>query len=260
MYRPTFKTKRNGVPVLSKNEIEVIGENFVRDFCPDALKNPQPIDIEGFLEVYLGLKVDYQYLSNDGRYLGMMVFNTTDKVIIYDPERNRADYLHAEARTVLIDNSLLADNQEHRYRYTLGHESGHDIFHSGFYSYDPNQLSFFDTQKEPPMVQCRAVQPKFSNNQYWTDAEWMEWQSNCFSSVVLMPAPAVHKLWKGKAIKKGNIISAFKMIAKTAAIFNVSPEAAQYRLEALGHLPKGLITGDVSFLSYGGLTVSDLAN
>ena len=145
MYRPTFKTKKNGVPVLSKNDIEFIGENFIRDFCPKALTDPQPIDVEGFIEVYLGLKVDYQYLSSDGRYLGMMVFNDTDKVIIFDPEKRQADYLHADARTVLIDNTLLAENQEHRFRYTMGHEGGHDIFHSGFYAYNPNQISLFDS-------------------------------------------------------------------------------------------------------------------
>ena len=122
MYTPSFRVKKNGVPILSKENIEIIGENFIRDFCPDALKIPQAINIDDFVELYLGMTIDYQYLSNDGRYLGMTVFNDTDKVIIYDPERNEADYLHADARTVLIDNSLLADTQGHRYRYTMGHE------------------------------------------------------------------------------------------------------------------------------------------
>ncbi len=100
MYKPQFRTKQNGVPVLSKKEIEVIGENFLRDFCPDALINPQPVDIERFLELYLGLKIDYQFLSNDGRYLGMMVFNDTDKVIIYNPEKNEADYVRYKANRI----------------------------------------------------------------------------------------------------------------------------------------------------------------
>ena len=92
MYTPSFKVKNNGVPVLSKSEIEVIGENYIRDFCPDALSHPQAINIDDFVELYLGMKIDYQYLSNDGRYLGMTVFNDTDKVIIFDPEKRQADY------------------------------------------------------------------------------------------------------------------------------------------------------------------------
>lgn len=251
MYRPTFKTKLNGVPVLSKKDIEIIGENFIQDFCPDALKNPQPIDVEGFIEMYLGLKVDYQYLSNDGRYLGMMVFNTTDKVVVYDPEMNRAEYLHADARTVLIDNSLLAENQEHRYRYTLAHEGGHDIFHSGFYSYDPNQISFFDAEDSPAMVQCRASTLKTGYQRGKSDEEWMEWQSNFFSSVLLMPAKAVRILLKEDMKKEQSFLTSLRMVAKTAHTFNVSPEAAKYRLEELKCINAQSIPNDVSLLNYG---------
>lgn len=254
MYKPQFRTKQNGVPVLSKKEIEIIGENFLRDFCPDALINPQPVDVERFLELYLGLKIDYQFLSNDGRYLGMMVFNDTDKVIIYNPEKNEADYIHADARTVLIDNRLLEENQEHRYRYTVGHECGHDIFHSGFYSYNPNQMSLFDNSRadDPAMVQCRVVgQSNTGAQKYWTDAEWMEWQSNYFSSVLLMPKEAVKKV-AGKPIIEGDglNLAAFSMVSRVAHQFNVSPEAAKYRLEELGCLRKGMLR-DVSFLGYG---------
>lgn len=253
MYRPQFKTKQNGVPVLSKQDIEAIGENFLQDFCPDALTNPQPVDVERFLEMYLGLRLDFQFLSNDGRYLGMMVFNDTDKVIIYDPDKNEADYIHADARTVLIDNSLLEDNQEHRYRYTIGHECGHDIFHSGFYSYNPNQMSLFDNDRtgDPAMVQCRMVgQSNYGARKSWTDAEWMEWQSNYFSSVLLMPKEAVKKV-AGKPILEGKFsMAAYSMVSKVARTFNVSPEAAKYRLEAVGCLRQGLLH-DVSFLSTG---------
>lgn len=253
MYRPQFKTKPNGVPVLSKKEIEVIGENFLRDFCPDALTNPQPVDVERFLELYLGLKIDYQFLSNDGRYLGMMVFNDTDKVVIYDPEKNEADYIHADARTVLIDNRLLEENQEHRYRYTIGHECGHDVLHSGFYSYNPNQVSFFDTAPadSPAMVQCRVMaQNNYGARKYWTDAEWMEWQSNFFSSVILMPAAAVRKVAGQPIVQEKFSIAALSMVSRVAKTFNVSPEAAKYRLEDLGCLRKGMLH-DVGFLSMG---------
>lgn len=249
MYRPQFKIKQNGVPVLSKTDIETIGENFLRDFCPDALTNPQPVDVERFLELYLGLRLDFQFLSNDGRYLGMMVFNDTDKVIIYDPEKNEADYIHADARTVLIDNSLLEENQEHRYRYTIGHECGHDIFHSGFYSYNPNQMSLFDNSTgNPAMVQCRVVgQSSFGTHKSWTDAEWMEWQSNFFSSVLLMPKEMVRKV-AGNPVS--SIIPAISMVARVAKEFNVSPEAARNRLEEVKCLKAGLLR-DVGFIGTG---------
>ena len=64
------------------------------------------MDIEGFIEFYLGMTPDYQYLSHNGVYLGMTVFNDTNKVPVYDPATNRAEYISAKARTVIIDNRL----------------------------------------------------------------------------------------------------------------------------------------------------------
>lgn len=40
MYRPEIKRKRSGAPVLSRKEIDVIGQNIVGDFMPEALKSP----------------------------------------------------------------------------------------------------------------------------------------------------------------------------------------------------------------------------
>ena len=76
MYTPSLRVKNNGVPILSKAEIDAIGERFVQDFQPEVLTNPSPVDIEGFIEFYLGMTPDYQYLSHNGVYLGMTVCET----------------------------------------------------------------------------------------------------------------------------------------------------------------------------------------
>ena len=36
MYRAEIKRKRSGAPVLSKKEIDMIGENIVGDFMPEG--------------------------------------------------------------------------------------------------------------------------------------------------------------------------------------------------------------------------------
>ena len=251
MYTPSFRVKKNGVPILSKENIEIIGENFIRDFCPVALQTPQAIDIDEFVEFYLGMKIDYQYLSNDGRYLGMTVFNDTDKVIIYDPENNQADYLHADARTVLIDNSLLAENQEHRYRYTIGHEGAHDIFHSGYYAYDPNQISMFDKFEAAPMVQCREKAFVSTPRDWskWTDIDRMEWQANFLSSVLLMPKKAVQLLASQYPEDPKTLKGAYGLVHRVADVFNVSTEAATYRLKELKIIPDNHATVNYHTLS-----------
>lgn len=233
---------------MPQDEIEVIGENFIRDFCPKMLEHPEPLDIDSFLEVYLGLKLDFQYLSHNGVYLGMMVFNDTDKVVIYDPDNNRAEYLHADARTVIIDNSLLEENQEHRYRYTLGHEAGHDIFHSGYYGYNPNQISFFDRSEQLPMVQCRAANFSYNARGEWTPEGTMERQANAFSAVLLMPETALKKVVERTLFKiKQPLMRPYGLIGAVSKTFNVSPEAAKIRLEKKKYIEPGI--GDVGLLN-----------
>ena len=85
MYVAEIVRKRSGAPVLSRKEIDIIGENLVSDFTLDRVLTPQEIDIDLFVQDYLGADQDFQYLSHCGVYLGMTVFNDTDKVPVYDP-------------------------------------------------------------------------------------------------------------------------------------------------------------------------------
>ena len=54
MYVAEIVRKRSGAPVLSRKEIDIIGENLVSDFNPDAMQTPQEIDIDLFVQDYLG--------------------------------------------------------------------------------------------------------------------------------------------------------------------------------------------------------------
>lgn len=229
-----FRTDHNGVPVLDRTEIDIIAERFVSDFNPAALETPMEIDIDSFALNYLGLKQDFQYLSHNGTYLGMMVFNDTDRVPIFVPETNTAEYISAKARTVIIETRLLGEGQEHRYRFTMGHEAGHDIFHKSYFTYIPGQLSFLEGGCEP-MIQCRETftAGRKKNVLMWDDKDWMEWQANNFSAALLMPKSMVYRLIRplhGSDRRRTDAIYADE-VAKT---FNVSYQSAVYRLICLG--------------------------
>ena len=242
MYRPDIKRKKSGTPVLSRKQIDIIGENLIREFNPEALKQPQEIDIDLFAQDYLGMEQDFQYLSHCGVYLGMTVFNDTEKVPVYDPQNNCADYISAKAHTVIIDKTLLAENQEHRYRFTMGHEASHEFLHKEYFTYDPNQMTIFDfIEAEPaPMVQCRIDSKKMDSSEKstcWNDRDWMEWQANALSSAMLMPKSMVELVVnqvKRKQCPKH--LLAYFSIMKVSEVFNVSFEAAMYRLKQLGHV------------------------
>ena len=235
MYRPDIKRKKSGTPVLSRREIDIIGEELVRDFNPEALKTPQEIDIDLFVQDYLRMEQDFQYLSHCGVYLGMTIFNDTDKVPVYDPIQQKADYISAKAHTVIIDKTLLTENQEHRYRFTMGHEASHEFLHKEYFSCDTSQMTLFDIFPES-MIQCRVDTKKYNSKQSvtWTDRDWMEWQANALSSAILMPKSAVYEVVRKADTREipDNLIAYYKAV-RVADVFNVSNEAAMYRLKEL---------------------------
>lgn len=241
MYTPTFRKKRNGVPILSKNEMDIMGERLVMDFCPQAMTMPMEIDIDRFVLRYLGLKQDFQYLSHNGIYLGMTVFNDTNKVPVYNPETKKAQYISAKAGTVIIDNSLLEESKEHRYRFTMGHEGAHGFIHPSYFGYNPNQLSLFNSDYQP-LVQCRVDNKNAERKPLmnWLDADWMEWQANFLSSAVLMPKSMVLKLIASLPKEEYSFLPAYYAY-EVSRTFNVSIEAAEYRLRHLGIIPKDAV-------------------
>lgn len=249
MYQPVYRTKANRVPILSKRDISKIGEEFVKDFQPEAITRPQPVDVEAFLELYLGMNIDYQYLSHNGVYLGMTVFNDTDKVIIFSDETQRAEYLRAKAGTVIIDRRLLAEQQKHRLRFTFGHECGHGIFHAQYFQANARRIQ--GRYHYVPIVQCRTdTMSRRASVTRWTDKDWMEWQANCFASALLMPASAVKLVAdQSSGDCRRSVLARFELVKNVREVFDVSKDAAVYRLKDLGYIPKdddvNYITGSV---------------
>jgi len=65
LLQPNFRKKSNGVPVLSKDEIETIGEMIIADYSSSLLADPGVLDVDDFIEYYANLEVDYKDLSPD---------------------------------------------------------------------------------------------------------------------------------------------------------------------------------------------------
>ena len=91
MFMPALNYKKNGIPVLSRKMLDEIAEGYLADFRPEYLKYPQEVDIDQFAMEYLKLGQDFQYLTNNGSYLGMMVFGDSHTVEVYDETMNEND-------------------------------------------------------------------------------------------------------------------------------------------------------------------------
>lgn len=237
MYQPSLKIKENGIPIVSNDELDIIGERFIADFSPTALFSPMEIDIDRFVTNYLKLKQDFYYLSHCGVYLGTTVFQTTDYLPVYNPEKKCPEFTHVEAGTVIIDSSLADDSQEHRYRFTMGHESGHSILHPSYYL---NSIGVSDEERLHSYVRCRAdfnVSTKDLGHYHLSDKQRLEQQANRLASAILMPKCAV-KIALSHIPYCGQRNWSLYAANRLSEIFNVSSETAFYRLKELNFIDK----------------------
>ena len=104
------------VPGLSRKEIEAKAVSLLKEFQPEALRGECPVDIERFFELfapeYCGVETGYTDLS----FLGYGVLGYTD----------------ASKKISYVDKTLIDSNDiptERRCRATVGHETGHCIYH-----------------------------------------------------------------------------------------------------------------------------------
>ena len=234
MYNPIVRTDYHSLPVLKRDEIDDIAEHFLRDYQPDVFTNPTAIDIDGFLEGYLKATPDYQYLSNNMIYLGMTVFQDTNSIPIFNPYKNEAEYFSAKANTVIFDTRLVEEaNQEHRYRFTAGHECGHLIFHRPYFLRQHRLRMQFGIDDDV-ILQCRRTDlPGAKKGRLKTDSDWLEWQANQFSGSFLMPKSAVMAIVNDYGTTPAGVYRALNEIEDT---FNMSTEAVINRLRNLGVL------------------------
>lgn len=217
------------LPVLSRCDIDNIAEEFLREFQPETLTVPQSTDIDGFLESCLGATPDYQYLSHNMVYLGMTVFEDTNSIPIFNPQTGRAEFFSAKADTMLFDNRLLEANQEHRYRFTAGHECGHFALHRAYYKHQSVFRKFLGLD-DNTFAECYYTDLKKGKRKLKTDVDWLEWQANQFSGSILMPRKAVILLSEKRPNTKTGY---FQLISDMEIVFNVSSDAAVNRMKNL---------------------------
>lgn len=248
-----FRKKKNGVPVLSKDKIEILAKQVLNSYKPNLIFNPGVLDVELFIEDYASLEIDYQDLTHDGSILGMTVFNDCN-IPVYDAENNKAKRILVNEGTVLIDNGLLEEEQLRRGRFTLAHEAAHWFLHRHMYIQDKNQISLFDDlsmeQKKLPVIKCRTSDIGYGKRkQLITDHDWIEWQADYMASVLLMPKNAFitaarDKFQSSKIVKDfyqmgtdSEIDLDIRVIAyELADLFQVSFTATIIRLINLGFI------------------------
>jgi Zn-dependent peptidase ImmA (M78 family) len=155
---------RNGIPFLSRQEIESAAVGFLWDHCPWVLAAPKVtpvLDILDQLKLQTGLLAKFVELGHKG----------ADKVL------GRLRFRH---RLLYLDSSL-AQERESGFRFALAHEIGHWVLHR--YNFERWKSPDLDTRESAVENPVDGLFP-FRRR---TPAESMEFQARTFAAALLMP-------------------------------------------------------------------------
>lgn len=160
----------NGIPILSRSDIDKWSEDFILYFDKEALNKPRMTPIYSICE----------RLKREKRI--SLVFN-------YDLGNSPEGYkyrgrFHIPSSTIFIDKSL--EWNDPRFNFTLAHELAHFVLHrkiniKALIKNEKSEIS--DTNRQLILDHVRSDNPR----------DWMEWQANKFASSLLLPRKTVSK-------------------------------------------------------------------
>ena len=239
------------VPYISNDALDAYAEAVIADFAPELVHIPGQVDVEEFLEFYLGLSTRYCRLSYERKILGMTAFNS-GLLAVADEETGRPEAIPVTAGTVVFDTSLTGKRNIPRLRFTAMHEGSHWMIHrEAFAENNPfGKVGVYENQylaaKEGRIDYSRSQKER-------TDIERIERQADFLASALLMPRPALREAYrmffgfygeKPRRIIKGGSnpmddCFAVGLPEYAAKLFGVSKRAALIRLEKLAAIVDG---------------------
>ena len=243
-----YPQKESGLYILSREDIENIAKDVLKEFFPQNLILPKPLDTAELLEDRLGLTVKQKYIGTlSSAVLGLIVMGDEVEIPSYD-EMYKPTVLWETYGTVLINKHLCVRENTARRRYTETHEGAHFILHGEYFMKAANSAANRKNNSRK-FIACRKVElyGQKTNN----DSDWMEWQADSLAAALLMPGNVFCSFARSVMRKYGitgrHIVNNFyvnkgkvrDIISDIARAFNVSYRAAQIRM-----LHLGLITED----------------
>lgn len=244
-----YKKTKNGGLYLSYSEIENITETLLDDYRPDLLSNPAAIEYDDFLENYLNVDLQYQYLyssSDEGDVLGCALFSH-QKVAIFDKDKMEKTYIVCPAGTVILDVSLVEGDRLVQENISGLHEGGHIYLHDYWFS-DYRGQQHLNIAKG--IKCCRTADINcFHTSVVSTDDYWREWQATIFAVTIALPrkslAISVPEVFKehnidGKQLiidanSDNQMLADYDIPEAIGKIYNMSKESVKYRLMKTGY-------------------------
>lgn len=246
---------KDGTPVISDLELQDYAEAVLNDYKPALLKEPGKINVDHFLESYLGATLEYQYLYNDeGKpaIAGATVFNR-DWIRVFDREDKCVRTIEVSADTIIIDSTLLDEKKDAYALFTGLHEGGHFVAHPEVFRRLDGQLDLFGgmAARYPSTLQCRrdTIFGGHYKTRFTSQHEHREHQANTLAAAWAMPRPTFIPVAQ-EAIRKCGFSDGIivyeqefdldcdvvlpELIRSIARVFGVSKAAAKVQLKRQG--------------------------
>lgn len=208
----------NLIPSIPPSEYDRVAEQFLEEYCPEALKRPMAVPIEN-IAADMGLKVQYVCLSEEADIYGATIF-TDGALEIYDPEDGLYDTKVFKRKTVLIDPEAVKKTNVGCKHNTLAHECVHWYKHRLYY-----KMQKFTAPRMARFCKCSVNQLPYATE----DENIMEGQAIGIAPRILMPKATFIEAASQYDIVYGK--DNWQAIYGLADLFDVSKQSVMIRLE-----------------------------
>ena len=227
--------------ILSYTQIEEIAAAVTKDFnefffgeraVPET-HYAQATPIDWLATDYLGLRVSYARLSEDGSICGLTAYTDTEYAATC---QGVTRLIPLKANEVLLDSSFMEPGQVRarcgKRRFTLAHECAH-------------QILFQMESDEARQARRETYSPRtaYSLRDLKTREDWNEWQANALGAALLMPQREIDRamdyLARGRRlINYGGWFNYGDraVLSQLCQTLGVSKSAAVIRLRQMCHL------------------------
>jgi len=212
----------------SQNQLEQKAEDLLRQFDPERLEKPKPIDVYTVIEECLDVPYDWKYLTPDQSVLGMTAFKAGYAYVWPKPyyiDGMQPFKAYFDAGTIVIDSTLTEDANRGRENFTVMHEVFHQVLHKRCFAHC-----------NPDYTHATTRTALEGQHKSMTSLEICEYQANACAAAFLMPRDLLSRTVQsldstGKI--PANDPGGRAAIRELADMFSVSPTAMKYRLEKL---------------------------
>ena len=215
----------------TNDEIESLCEAMIKDFFKRRhYTNVLCVDIEGFVEEYLGIPIVYETFAEADP--GRIGFLADGKRPLSVRREGMTQQIVFPQRTAVIESFLLSPKESARKRFTIAHEGAHDVINRHIPAQASPAAAFhseFDTEMNYPRDMLKEM---LSVNESFT---------NRAAACLLMPGFLVERALKRYnesrkvVIYEGNVLAQDQkfLIQKMANAMGVSYSAFRIRLMEL---------------------------